>query len=121
MSQYLLSLHAVEGENRHASATPEDMQGFMERINALEADMKAEGAFVFTGGLQGPSAATVVRSASGEIVTTDGPFVEAKEHIAGFYVINADDLDAAQAWAAKVVDAVGAPIEVRAFFDNRGG
>jgi hypothetical protein len=53
-------------------------------------------------------------------VTTDGPYVESKEHIGGFYVINADDLDAALAWAGKVVDAIGAPIEVRPFFDSRG-
>jgi hypothetical protein len=46
---------------------------------------------------------------------TDGPFVEAKEHIAGFYVINADDLDAALAWGRKVVDAIHHPIEVRPF------
>lgn len=120
MSQYLLSLHAVEGEDRHAAMTPDDMQGFMEKINTLEAMMKSAGAFVFTGGLEGPSAASVVRSKDGDIVTTDGPFVEAKEHIAGFYVINADDLGEAHDWAAKVVDAVGAPIEVRAFFDTRG-
>jgi hypothetical protein len=119
MSQYLLSLHAVEGENRHADMTPEDMQGFMEKINALESDMKEAEAFVFTGGLQGPSAATVVRSSADGAVTTDGPFVEAKEHIAGFYVINADDLDEAVTWAGKVVEAVGAPIEVRQFFDTR--
>ena len=118
MSQYLLSMHMVEGEVR-TEPTPEEMQQFMERINALEAEMRAGGAFVFTGGLHGPDAATVVRSNDGELVMTDGPFVESKEHIGGFYVINADDLDAALTWAGKVVEAINHPIEVRPFHDSR--
>jgi len=118
MSQYLLSMHTVEGETR-GPATPEEMQGFMERINALEAEMKASDAFVFTGGLHDPAAATVVRMSGGELVMTDGPFAESKEHIGGFYVINADDLDAALAWAGKVVEAINHPIEVRPFHDTR--
>ena len=96
------------------------MESFMERINALEAEMRASGAFVFTGGLHGPDAATVVRRSEGELVMTDGPFVESKEHIGGFYVIDAEDLDAALGWAGKVVDAINAPIEVRPFHDSRG-
>ena len=119
MSQYLLSVHTVEGEG-HGPTTPEEMEAFMERINALETEMRASGAFVFTGGLHGPDAATVVRRSEGELVVTDGPFVESKEHIGGFYVINADDLDAALGWAGKVVDAINAPIEVRPFHDSRG-
>ena len=119
MSQYLLSVHTVEGEN-HGPATPEEREAFMGRINALEAEMRSSGAFVFTGGLHGPDAATVVRRSDGDLVVTDGPFVESKEHIGGFYVIDADDLDAALAWAGKVVDAINAPIEVRPFFDSRG-
>jgi hypothetical protein len=119
MSQYLLSVHTGEGGG-HGPGSPEEAAAFMERINALEADMRSSGAFVFTGGLHGPDVATVVRSVDGEFVMTDGPFVESKEHIGGFYVINADDLDAALAWAGKVVDAINAPIEVRPFFDSRG-
>lgn len=119
MSQYLLSLHSVEGQER-PQPSPEEMQEFMERIEALEADMRASGVFVFTGGLHGPDAATVVRRDDGELAMTDGPFAESKEHIAGFYVIDADDLDAALVWAGKVVDTVQAPIEVRPFFDTRG-
>jgi hypothetical protein len=91
------------------------MQAFMRRVAALEAEMDASGAFVFGGALHGPEAATVVRAAHGDVVMTDGPFVEAKEHIAGFYVINADDLDAALVWARKVVGAIDHPIEVRPF------
>ena len=95
--------------------TPEQMQAMMGPIVALEAEMEATGTFVFSGRLHDPDAATVVRSSDGDAVMTDGPFAESKEHIAGFYVINADDLDAALAWAGKVVDCIGAPIEVRPF------
>jgi hypothetical protein len=84
-------------------------------VATLEADMDASGTFVFGGALHGPDAATVVRPGEGDAVMTDGPFVEAKEHIAGFYIINADDLDQALAWARKVVDAIGHAIEVRPF------
>ena len=115
MSQYLLSTYAVEGEVRGAPGTPKEMGAFMERVAALEAEMEASGTFVFGGALHGPDAATVVGVGDGDLVMTDGPFVEAKEHIAGFYIINADDLDAALAWAGKVVDAINHPIEVRPF------
>ncbi|MDH4119520.1 MAG: YciI family protein [Acidimicrobiia bacterium] len=118
MSQYLLSLHAVKGESR-GPQSHEEMESFMERIEALETDMRASGAFLFTGGLHGPDAATVVRRSEGELLLTDGPFSESKEHLAGFYVIEAADLDAAIEWAGKVVDCIGAPIEVRPFFDSR--
>jgi len=115
MSQYLLSTYAVEGEVPGAPMTPEDMQAFMERVIALEADMDASGTFVFGGALHGPDAATVVHVSDGDPVMTDGPFAESKEHIGGFYVINADDLDAALAWAGKVAEATNHPIEVRPF------
>ena len=120
MSQYLLSTYAVEGEVRGSPETPEEMQKFMERITSLETEMKASGTFVFTGRLHDPDAATVVRSSDGDLVMTDGPFVESKEHMAGFYIINADDLDAALAWAGKVVDAINHPIEVTPFFEMPG-
>ncbi len=120
MSQYLLSTYAVEGEVEGGPATPEEMQKFMERVTSLETEMKASGTFVFTGRLHDPDAATVVRSNDGDLVMTDGPFVESKEHIAGFYIINADDLDAALAWAGKVVDAINHPIEVTPFFEMPG-
>jgi len=120
MSQYLLSVHSPSGgeaavEHDEQSMNPEMMQEMMGRIVALEADMEASGTFAFSGRLADPDAATVVRSNDGDMVMTDGPFVEAKEHIAGFYIINADDLDAALAWAGKVVQCIGAPIEVRPF------
>ena len=115
MNQYLLSTYSVEGETPGAPPSPEAMQAFMKRVAALEEEMEASGTFVFGGALHGPDAATVLRSDGGDVVMTDGPFVEAKEHIGGFYIINADDLDAALAWARRVVDATQHPIEVRPF------
>ena len=115
MGQYLLSTYALQGEVSGAPSTPEEMQAFMQRVVALEDEMEATGTFVFGGALHDPDAATVVRAGKGDVVMTDGPFVEAKEHIAGFYIINADDLDLALAWARKVVDAIRHPIEVRPF------
>ncbi|WP_432875145.1 YciI family protein [Kribbella sp. CA-245084] len=114
MNQYLLSVYDVEGGA--APATAEEMRAFMGRVIALEEEMDRAGAFVFGGALHGADAASVVRGGTGlDKVTTDGPFVEAKEHIGGFYVINAEDLDAALAWAAKVVEAINHDIEVRPF------
>ena len=115
MGQYLLSTYEVEGEVPGAPQSREEMKGFMERVIALEDEMEATGTFVFGGALHDPDAATVLRSGDGDVVMTDGPFVEAKEHIAGFYIINADELDAALAWGRKVVDAIQHPIEVRPF------
>jgi hypothetical protein len=91
------------------------MQAMMKGIVDLEAEMETSGTFVFGGALHGVDAATVVRNNEGDVVMTDGPFVEAKEHVAGFYIINADDLDEALAWGAKVSNATGGPIEVRPF------
>jgi hypothetical protein len=120
MSRYLLSVHTVESDEPAEPMPPERMTEFMERVHALEAEMRSAGTFVFGGRLHDAETATVVRAGAPELVMTDGPFVEAKEHIGGFYVIDAPDLDAALAWAGKVVEAVGAPIEVRAFADVSG-
>lgn len=115
MSQYLLSTYVVEGEDGGGPGSPGEMQEFMGRVMALEAEMDQEGVFAFGGSLHGPDAATVVRSGDPDLLMTDGPFAEAKEHIAGFYIINAADLDEALAWAGKVTGAIRRPIEVRPF------
>ncbi len=115
MSQYLLSTYSVESEDAPEMPSPDDMQQMMQGIIALEAEMDATGTFVFGGHLHGPDAATVVKQDDAEAIMTDGPFVEAKEHIAGFYIINADDLDAALGWAGKVSACVNRPIEVQPF------
>jgi len=93
------------------------MQHSWQQIGALEAEMKSSGAWVFSGRLHEPDTATVVRVDNGDILTTDGPFVETREHLGGFYIINAEDLDAALAWASKVTRIIGAPIEVWPFAD----
>lgn len=114
MSTYLLAVHS-SAEPQGPQPSPEEMQGFMQRVIDLEADMEATGTFVFGGRLADPDAATVVRAGDGDFVTIDGPFVESKEHIAGFYIINADDLDEALDWGRKVAAATRHPIEVRPF------
>jgi hypothetical protein len=114
MNQYLLSVY--DGAAASAPPSSEEMQAFMGRVIALEEEMDRAGTFAFGGALHGPDAATVVRGGTGlDKVTTDGPFVESKEHIGGFYIINAEDLDDALRWAAKVVDAIDHDIEVRPF------
>jgi hypothetical protein len=113
----MLSVHSVEGEGRTEPMSAEEMQHSWEQIGMLEAEMKSTGAWVFSGRLHEPDTATVVRTANGEILTTDGPFAESREHLGGFYIVNADDLDAALALASKVTRVIGAPIEVRPFAD----
>lgn len=112
MKQYLLSVHSVEGS---APRPPEAMQRAYQSVAAFNADLQAAGAWVFAGGLHPPSTATTVRIQDGEVLTTDGPFAEGKEHIGGFWVIRAPDLDAALAWAAKATRACAGPVEVRPF------
>jgi hypothetical protein len=116
MARYLLSVHSVEGEARDPM-TDEEMQQSWKQIHALEEEMRSAGAWVFSGRLHDPDTATVVRSSGGEVVTTDGPFVESKEHLGGFYIIQAEDLDAALVWASKITGAIKVPIEVRPFAD----
>jgi hypothetical protein len=86
-------------------------------LHVLNEELKAAGSWVFTGGLHAPSTATVVRARADEVITTDGPYVEGKEHIGGFWIITAPDLDAALAWAGKATRATTLPIEVRPFQD----
>jgi hypothetical protein len=116
MSRYLLSVHSVEGEAREPM-TDEEMQQSWKQVHVLEQELQSAGAWVFSGRLHEPGTATVVRMSGGEVVTTDGPFVESKEHLGGFYVIQAEDLDAALAWASKVTGAIKVPIEVHPFAD----
>ncbi len=114
MAQYLLSVHSVEGEARDPM-TEEEMRQFMERVGVLEEEMRSSGAWLFGGALHDADTATVVRVSDGEVLTTDGPFAEAKEHLGGFYIIEAEGLDAALVWASKTTAAVSKPIEVRPF------
>lgn len=114
MTRYLLSTHTIEDEQR-APMSEEQMRETGRRMATIEQEMSASGAWVFSARLHGPETATVVRVTRGEVLTTDGPFAESKEHLAGFYMIDAEDLDAALGWAAKVSDVIDRPIEVRPF------
>jgi hypothetical protein len=115
----MLSVHSVEGEAR-PQMTEEEMRRSYERLGPIEQEMRSTGTWVFSGRLHEADTATVVRVADGEVLTTDGPFVESREHLGGFYIIEAEDLDAALAWASKVTGAIMAPIEVRPFAASSG-
>lgn len=115
MSQYLLSVWGVEEDL--AKVSPEDMTQMFEDVDKFNAEVQAAGAWVFAGGLHLSDTATVVRVEDGEVLTTDGPYAEAKEHMGGFWVIEANDLDEALAWAAKGTVACQSPVEVRPFQD----
>jgi hypothetical protein len=115
MKQYLLSVHMDEGQE---PPSDEEIQQMFKDVDAFNATVQAEGAWVFAGGLHPSSTATVVESRDGEVTTTDGPYLEAKEHIGGFWVIKADDLDSAIKWAAGGSAACRAPVEVRPFQDD---
>jgi hypothetical protein len=115
MSQYLMSVYYVEGEE---APSDEVMQQMYADVDALNKKMEETGVWVFGGGLHTPDTATVVRSQDGEVLTTDGPFPEAKEQIGGFWIIEAPDLDAALDWASQASAACLGPVEVRPFQDE---
>src|SRR5262249_10867847 len=116
MTQYLMSVWMVEGT---PEPSPEAMQQMFDDVDVVNQELKDAGAWVFAGGLHPATTATTVsRSPSGDVVTTDGPFAETKEQLGGFWVIEAEDLDAALAWAKKATVACQAPVEVRPFQDN---
>lgn len=109
MKQYLLNIIQPDG----APPPPDVLGRIMRDVEAMVAETKAANAWVFNAGLTPASSATVVRAAQGEPIFSDGPFVEAKEHIGGFVIVRAADLDAALAWATKLSRATTLPIEVR--------
>ena len=115
MSQYLLFVHYVDG----APATPAaEQQEAMAATGRFNEELQAEGAWVFAGGLHEPSTSTVVDATGSSTITTDGPFAEAKEHIGGFWIVEAPDLDAALKLAERGSAACRAPVEVRPFHDG---
>ena len=114
MKQYLLSVIQPDGP----APTAEVLETISRDLDALNQELKAAGAWVFAGGLHPPSTATVVRIQDGEVLTTDGPYAEGKEHIGGFTIIKAPDLDAALEWGGKAARATTLPIEVRPFQDE---
>ncbi|MGA6161215.1 YciI family protein [Amycolatopsis magusensis] len=114
MKQYLLAVQLDES----VPETEEETRAQMARTGRVTEEIRAAGAWVFTGGLQPSHATTVVRPANGTTTMTDGPFAETKEQLGGFWVIRCEDLDQALAWADKCALACGRPIEVRPFHDG---
>ena len=114
MKLYLLSVVEPVGP----LPPPEFLAKVMSDVEVFRTEIKAAGAWVFNGALHPPSTATVVRMNDGEALMTDGPFAEGKEHVGGFMIIKAPDLDAALAWAKKRAKAIPLPIEVRPFRDE---
>jgi hypothetical protein len=116
MKHYLLSvITPTDG----VQPAPEVLGPIMERVEAVNRECSAAGSWVFAGGLNAPSTATVVRANGDDVLMTDGPFAEGKEYVGGFTVIKAPDLDAALEWGGKYTRAIGLPIEVRPFSEVR--
>ena len=111
MAQYLVAIH--HPDNYDPSTEGEAM---IRDIDVLNEEMAAAGARVFAGGLSAPRSAKSLRAQpDGKVLITDGPYLETKEHIGGFWILEAADMDEALAWARKAVIACRAPVEVRAF------
>jgi hypothetical protein len=112
MKQYVLSIYQPEGE----PPPPEILEPIMRDLDALNEEMKAAGAWVFAAGLHPPSTASVLRSHGGEVLITDGPFAEGKEHLGGFTIIRAPDLGAALTWGRRLAEVLTLPIELRPLY-----
>ena len=111
MSQYLLSIYQPDGP----APSAEVLEPIMRDLDALNQEMKAAGAWVFAAGLHAADTATVLRPKGDEVLITDGPFTEGKEHLGGFTIIDVEDLDAALDWGRRLAKAVTLPVEVRPF------
>ena len=111
MRQYLLTIYQPDGP----PPPPEDLERIMRDLDTLNREIEAAGAWVFAGGLHPPSTATVLRAQGEEVLVTDGPYAEGKEHVGGFTIVKAPDLDAALAWARRLAGITTLPIEVRPF------
>ena len=114
MPQYLVAIH--HPDDFEPSSVTEAM---MRDIDVLNEEMAAAGARLFAGGLSAASSAKSLRAQpGGKVRITDGPYLETKEHIGGFWILNAANLDEALAWGRKAVVACRAPVEVREFLSN---
>jgi hypothetical protein len=111
MAQYLVAIHHPDGYDGSAEG-----EAMMSEIHALNREMIAAGARIFAGGLTAASEAKSLRAQpDGKVLITDGPYLETKEHIGGFWILEAADLGEALAWGRKAVVACRAPVEVRPF------
>jgi hypothetical protein len=113
MARYLLGVYEPVGE----PPPPEVLAPIMEAVAAVADEMRAAGVWVFEARLHAPESATVVRMHNDDLLMTDGPYTEGKEHLGGFTVMEAPDLDVALGWATRFARVIGLPIEVRPFRD----
>lgn len=113
MGRYLLSIYQPDGD----SPPPAILEPVMRNLHRLDREMRDAGVWVFAAGLGPARAATVLRNHDGEVTTTDGPFVEAKEHVGGFTVIDTDDHASALHWARRLTEVIGLPVEMRPIAD----
>jgi hypothetical protein len=114
MTQYMLSVHDVVGEE-NVPTDPAELQKIYDDVDAFNQKVRDAGAWVFAGGLLPITSATCVDNTTGQNVVTDGPFAESKEYLGGFWVIEAPDLDAALKWAGEGSAACAGKVEVRPF------
>ncbi|MEO8725100.1 MAG: YciI family protein [Acidobacteriaceae bacterium] len=113
MPQYLVAIQHPDGYDGSLES-----EAMMRDIDALNQEMIAAGARIFAGGLSPASSAKWLRAQpKGNVLTTDGPYLEAKEHIGGFWLLKCADMDEALAWGRKATIACRAPVEVRAFLE----
>jgi hypothetical protein len=113
MAQYLVAIH--HPDNYDPSKEDEAM---IRDIGALNKEMMAAGVRLFAGGLQSETKAKSLRAQpNGQVLITDGPYLETKEHIGGFWILECADIDEALAWGRKAVVACRTPVEVRPFFE----
>jgi len=113
MTQYLLSVYVSDEDMANTSEA--DMQAAFGAVDKFNDEVRAAGSWVFGGGLHPAHTATVVKPNDGDTIVTDGPYVETKEYLGGFWVIEAPDLDAALEWAKKGALACAGTVELRPF------
>jgi len=112
MNQYLLSIYQPDGP----APAPEVLDPILRELQQLNEEMQAAGVWVFAAGLHPPETATVVKASGDDMLITDGPFTEGKEHLGGFTVIQVEDLDAALHWARRLAKVLrNLSVEVRPF------
>ena len=118
MPQYMLSV--IHDWDAPGDETPEELQEMYAATGRFNEEIQASGQWVFGGGLEHPNTATVVDGTKGANVITDGPYLEAKEHLGGFWVVEAPDLDAALELGRRGSAACGGKVEVRPFQGEDG-
>jgi hypothetical protein len=117
MTKYMLSVHDDPTE-----AIPEGdaLQAIFDAVDTFNEKLQSDGVWVFAGGLQPPETATVVDGRGAEVLMVDGPYLETKEHLGGYWIIEVPDLDAALKYAAEGSKACAGKVEVRPFQDDAG-